>query len=242
MDRICGHGESLVRGRYLILNNLWGAAGGSGSQCLWSPVAAGGERGDQVAGETAIAWGTSWDWAGPANAVKSYAAAILGWHWGWPGPESGLPVRLGDIAEARSRWDFRLDKTAPGPQNVAYDIWLASAEDPRMEDLTDEIMIWLHRDGDATPIGSRVATVAIGGVVWELWQGPHPGRGWRVHSFVRSANTDSVSLDLGQFLDFLISYGLSKSAWLVGIEAGTEVFSGAGTLETACYEIDIRRV
>jgi xyloglucan-specific endo-beta-1,4-glucanase len=235
MDRICGNGESLARGRFLILNNLWGAEGGSGSQCLWSPGAPGGPADDP------ISWGTGWDWTGPAETVKSYAAAILGWHWGWPGPESDLPIRLAGIGEARSRWDFRLDKTTRGPQNVAYDIWLASAEDPRMEDLTDEIMIWLHRDEGATPIGSRQATVAIGGVTWELWQGPHPGRGWTVHSFVRSANADSVSLDLARFFDYLISGGLSDSLYLVGIEAGTEVFSGAGELETTRYDVEIRR-
>lgn len=240
MDRICTNGGSIVRGRYLLFNNLWGAAAGAGSQCLWAagqPSAA--NAATPGTEDETIAWGTEWEWTGPTESVKSYVAAILGWHWGWPVPDSGLPIRLSDIASAHSLWDYHLERTAPGPQNVSYDIWLARAPDPKPEDLTDELMIWLHRDGDATPIGTRQAAVAIGGVAWELWQGPHPAGGWKVHSFVRSANTDSVSLDLGQFFDYLMSDGLTDPTYLVGIEAGTEVFAGAGTLSTARYGVEI---
>lgn len=229
MDRICGNGESLVRGKYLLFNNLWGAAGGSGSQCL----SAGESAGEQ------LAWSTTWTWTGPSGSVKSYAAAVLGWHWGWPVAGSGLPIRLRDIGVARARWDYRLEKTTPGPQNVACDIWIASTADPRAEDPTEEIMIWLDREGGATPIGARHADVVIDGVVWEFWEGPHPDRGWTVHSFVRAANTSSATLNLAKFFEHLIAGGLSDASYLVGIEAGTEVFTGAGTLETTHYEVEI---
>jgi hypothetical protein len=229
MDRICGHGESLARGKYLLLNNLWGAAGGRGSQCLSS-------EGD-VVGE-GVAWSTSWEWQGDADTVKSYAAAVLGWHWGWALAGSGLPVPLSRLAVAESDWDYRLTSKEPGRLNVAYDIWLAATPDPGMEDLTDEIMIWLHRDGGATPIGTRQGRVRVDGADWELWEGPHPDRGWAVHSFVRVASTTSAALNLKNFFDHLAPR-MRDAVYLVGIQAGTEVFTGSGTLETSRYSVEL---
>jgi hypothetical protein len=233
MDRICGNGETLVRGKYMLFNNLWGAAMGSGSQCLWDAAAGGTDD------EARIAWGTNWDWTGPTDSIKSYVAVVLGWHWGWAVPNTGLPTPLSAIESARSRWDFNLTETVPGPINVTYDIWLATDPDRADQTLKDEIMIWVHRGGGAIPIGSKRATVAIDGATWDLWEGPHPSGRWVVHSFVRTASADSVSLDLKDFFEFLISRGLSSSTYLIGIEAGTEVFTGAGRLDTTGYAVDV---
>jgi xyloglucan-specific endo-beta-1,4-glucanase len=232
-ERVCGHDESLVRGRFLLLNNLWGASAGSGSQCLWAPAPG---LADESRG---IAWGTDWDWQGPTDSVKSYVGAVLGWHWGWPLAGSGLPVRLSSIERARASWAFELRQTRPGPQNVAFDIWIAVTPDPTMADLTDEVMIWLHRSGGATPIGALRERVAVDGAEWDLWEGPHPERGWTVHSFVRVENAAAADLDLRLFFEALVRRGMRDDTWLVGVQAGTEVFAGAGTLETTRYGVEI---
>jgi xyloglucan-specific endo-beta-1,4-glucanase len=238
VDRVCGHGESIRRGRFLLVNNLWGARFGSGEQCLEAEDE--GASTPAAAGEP-IAWSTDWRWAGPSDSVKSYAAAILGWHWGLVAPDPALPVRLSELAVARSDWEYRLAETEPGTFNVAYDIWIASEPDPQAEQLTDEIMIWLNRGGGATPIGAFAASVDVDGAAWELWQGPHPHRGWTVHSFVRTPGVASASLELRRFFDHLGSRGLDPERYVVGIEAGTEIFTGAGRLDTLRYSVEIGR-
>jgi xyloglucan-specific endo-beta-1,4-glucanase len=235
MDRICDHGASLEATPYLLFNNLWGAATGHGSQCSW--LVRGPER-RAVEAVPTLAWGTSWDWQGDPDTVKSYVSCVLGWHWGWPVPGGPLPIRLEDLASARSEWAFRLEADDGGRLNVTYDVWLAGSPDPAQGDPTDEVMVWLHREGGATPIGQLQATVDVEGAAWELWRGPHPERGWTVHSLVRTERTDFARLDLARFFDVL-SPAVPRSAYLVGIEAGTEIFFGRGSLETARFSVDI---
>jgi len=231
LDRVCDHGATLVRGRYLLFNNLWGAASGAGEQCLWAdPPAAGTET---------IAWSTGWRWTGDPLSVKSYAAAVVGWHFGLATPACELPLRLSDIAAATSEWQYRLSEETAGTLNVAYDIWVASTPEPLPEELTDEIMIWLHRDGGATPIGAVQATVVVDGAEWELWQGKHPRSQWQVHSFVRTAGEQALELDLTRFFDFLVSRVVDPAHYLVGIQAGTEIFTGQGRLETLRYSVRV---
>jgi xyloglucan-specific endo-beta-1,4-glucanase len=233
LDRVCDHGGALARGRYLLLNNLWGARLGAGEQCLWAEPAAADGR--------VIAWSTGWRWTGDSRSVKSYAAAVMGWHFGLATPSCELPLRLSDIAAAASEWQYRLAEEIAGPLNVAYDIWLASTPDPQPEEVTDEIMIWLHRGGGATPIGAPQTTVSVDGAEWELWQGGHPRSQWLVHSFVRTASEQAASLDLARFFDFLASKGLDPARYLVGIEAGSEIFAGAGELDTLRYSVRVDR-
>jgi hypothetical protein len=69
----CGAFATITMGKYWLNNNLWGQSSGSGSQCMWA---------NSTSGST-ISWGTSWNWSGQSNQVKSYTSSVLGWHWGW---------------------------------------------------------------------------------------------------------------------------------------------------------------
>jgi len=231
MDRVCGHLDSLVRGRYLLFNNLWGAETGSGEQCL-----------STEAPDTAepLAWETSWRWDGDSNTVKSYVAAVVGWHFGWPAPAWELPVALSSLAALPSRWDYDLEASAASRLNVAYDIWLARTPEAPPQDITDEVMIWLHRAGDPTPIGRPTRAVEVEGARWQLWEGPHPSRAWTVHSFVRSgsARDAATRLDLRRFFD-PISDITPEAHYLAGVQAGAEIFTGTGTLRTTAYSLEV---
>jgi hypothetical protein len=229
MKQICDDGGSIIMGSYWLNSNLWGAQTGTGSQCLW----------DTSSGDTSIAWGTSWDWTGQTDSVKSYDCAVLGWHWGWKFPDTGLPIRLSDHRSVHTSWSFDLTQTTPGGINISYDIWLSA--DPHLGDQNadHEIMIWLYHDGGVSPIGAKQTTTMIAGADWDLWEGSLPSCGWPVHSFVRTANTNSSSFDLSDFFDYLISRGLSDSQYLISVEAGTEVFTGAGRLDITSYSVDI---
>lgn len=227
--QVCNNGDSIVMGKYWLNSNLWGANTGSGSQCLW----------ETSSSASAIAWGTSWNWSGQADSVKSYNCAVLGWHWGWKLSQTGLPLRLSDNRNVYTSWNFDLRQTTPGGINVSYDLWLSP--DPQLGNAhaSHEIMIWLHKEGDISPLGSKQVTTTIGGVEWDLWEGPHPEAGWLVHSFVRTTNTGSQSLNLADFYHYLIPRGLSASEYLLSIEAGTEVFTGEGRLDTTSYSVEI---
>lgn len=230
MERTCKNGGFLVRGECFVFNNLWGSSTGSGSQCVWAPASDG----------LAIAWGTSWDWTGRDDTIKSYAAAVLGWHGGWRVLGTGLPVQLSSIRRARTSWEFDLTPETPDKSNVTYDVWLSDDPDHDDEgDPTGEIMVWLHHTDGIQPIGSRQTGTKIGGTWWNLWSGPHPESGWPVYSFVRETNTRSETLDLTDFFGYLVSTGLSGSQYLLGVEAGVEVFPGEGRLDTIRYSVDI---
>ena len=97
-------------------------------------------------------------------------------------------------------------------------------------------MVWLYHGGGVSPVGSKVATVTVDGTSWDLWEG---NVGWQVHSFVRTSNTSSQSLNLTDFYNALISRGLSSSKYLISVESGTEIFTGAGRLDTTSYSVNV---
>ncbi len=221
----CTAYAAIDAGKYWINNNVWGADGASGSQCIWSTC---------ISGNT-IGWGTRYSWSGAANQVKSYASAVLGWHWGWqvPSANTGLPVQLSAGRAITCAWTYQVPSS--GTFNVAYDLWAHDRNNPGTnDDPTDEIMIWLYRGGGAGAIGTQQATATLAGTSWELYRGNNGH--WNVYSYVRAANTSSATLNLGEFLADLVGRGwMSGSKYLSSIEAGTEVFLGSGEIDTDQY-------
>jgi hypothetical protein len=230
LSKTCDNGGLIQAGKYRILNNLWGISrsGISGEQCAWSVCNA----------ESGIAWGTSYELlGGPASQVESYTAAILGWHFGGLTPDSGLPVLISDKRRVSCTWSYRLTQEGAATQNVAYDLWLSPDAAPGSGAASDEIMIWLNRTS-AGPIGTAKGVVHVGDSDWTLYQGTNAS--WNVYSFVRTSNTPCATLNLMDFLTLLSEgYGLDSAKYLVGIEAGSEVFIGKGQLDTDSYSCEI---
>lgn len=225
--QVCNNGDSITMGKYWLNSNLWGASSGSGSQCL----------SDTSNNGSTIGWSTTWNWSGSPNSVKSYDSAVLGWHWGWKIANTGLPVQLSANTSVNTSWSFNLNQTTQGGQDVAYDIWISTDPNLGNANPTDEVMVWLDHTGSIQPVGSQQTTTTIDGTSWNLWEG---NAGWNVHSFVRTSNTSSASLNLADFFNYLITArGLSSSKYLISVEAGTEVFTGAGTLNTTAYSVTI---
>ncbi|HYN94344.1 MAG TPA: RICIN domain-containing protein [Pilimelia sp.] len=226
----CAAYDAVTMGKYWINNNLWGQNSGSGSQCIWS---------NSTSGNT-ISWGTSWNWTGQTNSVKSYASSILGWHWGTRVAGSGLPVQLSANRSIPSTWNYNVSlQGGSNTLNVAYDLWAHTISNPTYaNNPTDEIMIWTYRAGGAGPVGTRQTTVTIGGASYDLYRG---NIGWNVFSFVRTSNTSSVNINLRDFLNDLVSRGwMSSSKYLTSVQAGTEVFIGQGRLDTTSYTTNVQ--
>jgi xyloglucan-specific endo-beta-1,4-glucanase len=225
----CTDFAALTRGRYWVNNNVWGKADGTGSQCVWEN----GLTGDN------LSWGTRWTWAGDNTKVKSYASAVLGWHWGWKVPSgTGLPVRLSAGKAVTANWNFKVTQSTSNVMNVAYDLWLHDMANPDWQNNpTDEVMVWLYKSGGAGPVGTKQATVTIAGTTWDLYRG---NIGWEVYSFVRTTNTSAAGLDLTDFTDDLVARGwLAKTKYLSSVQAGTEIFTGSGQLDTTAYSVKI---
>jgi hypothetical protein len=216
----CASGGTIAMGKYYVTNNLWGAGSGSGWQCAWD---------NWQSGDT-IGWGTTWEWSGQSNSVKSYTSAEL-------------PVRVGDNRSIPTTWNYSVGGS--GTMNVAYDLWLHPMSNPgSSNNPTDEIMIWPYKSGGAGPAGSYQTTVNIGGGTWDLYRGwidAGNGVGWNVFSFVRTSNTTSVNFNLRDFTNNLVGRGwLSSGKYLSSIEAGTEVFIGSGRVDTNSYWVDVQ--
>ncbi|WP_405730651.1 endo-1,4-beta-glucanase [Streptomyces sp. NBC_00028] len=229
----CTAFDTITLGKYYVNNNLWNEGKYTGTQCVWS---------NSQSGST-ISWGTDYSLANSATGrdydVKSYASTVLGWHWGWKTDKAAtqLPIRVGDRKPVRTSWEFTVS-AAPGTMNVAYDLWLHNKNTADWQDQpTDEIMIWLNRQGGAGPLGTKYGSVSLGGAMWDIYQGDI---GWKVYSFVRQTNTTKASLNLDDFTQALVRRKLlSNDKYVSGIESGTEVFKGAGRLDTKSYSVNI---
>ncbi|WP_037679448.1 endo-1,4-beta-glucanase [Streptomyces griseus] len=229
----CTAFDTITLGKYYVNNNLWGQDKGTGGQCVWDNSAAG----------STVSWGTDYTWAnnskGKDSDVKSYAGTVLGWHWGWKvdRAKTGLPLRVGDRKPVKTSWEFSVSSD-PGTMNVAYDLWLHTKNTADWQDQpTDEVMIWLNRQGGAGPLGTKYGSVSLGGAMWDIYQGDI---GWKVFSFVRRANTTKATLDLNDFTQALVRRKLlSDDKFVSGIESGTEVFKGTGRLDTKAYSVSV---
>ncbi|MFI1989936.1 cellulose binding domain-containing protein [Actinoplanes sp. NPDC020271] len=224
----CTDYAALIRGKYWVNNNVWGRADGTGSQCVWEN----GLNGDN------LSWGTNWTWAGDTTKVKAYASAVLGWHWGWKTTGTGLPVQLSAGKKVQTSWNFTVTQKTSNIMNVSYDLWFHTKSNPDWPDQpADEVMVWLYKSGGAGPVGTKQATVTVGGTTWDLYRG---NIGWNVYSFVRTSNTTSAVLDLTDFTDDLAGRGwLDKTKYLSSVQAGTEIFTGSGQLDTSAYSVRI---
>jgi hypothetical protein len=92
-------------------------------------------------------------------------------------------------------------------------------------------MVWLYRAGGAGPIGARQTTVTIGGSSFDLYRGMNGST--NVFSYVRTQNATTAVHDMTDFLQDLVARGwMQSSKYLASVQAGTEVYSGSGSLTT----------
>ncbi|MGC4089099.1 MAG: hypothetical protein QM756_14690 [Polyangiaceae bacterium] len=226
VGKTCANATFVDVGKYWINNNWWGSSTATGSQCVWRTC----QSGDLVG------WGTSYNWANSTQGqVTSYASLVVGWHWGWKHTDTGLPVQLNTTKAVNSGWAFTL--TGSGIQNVSYDLFAHTLSNPGTnDDPTDEIMIWLYKGGGAGPIsdGSTPVNVTLGSAAWQLYKGKNTR--WNVFSYVRTQNATTSVLNLMDFMKDLVTRGyISNTKYLTSVQAGTEVFSANGQLDTSGF-------
>jgi xyloglucan-specific endo-beta-1,4-glucanase len=225
----CNKGANIILGPYWVNNNWWGGDTGSGQTCIWSNCATG----------DLVGWGQSFNWTGQAGAVKTYASLVFGWQWGWQLGSNGqrlvtsLPLQLNTNKAVNCGWSFNVTATNTITMNVAYDLYAHTiANAGTNDDPTDEIMIWLYRGNGAAPIGTKQnGTLNAGGGTFDLYDGSNTR--WKVHSYVRQANATTAVLNMMDFMHDLASRGLlANTKYLSSVQAGSEIFSGQGQVQT----------
>ncbi|KAI1330611.1 endoglucanase A precursor [Xylariaceae sp. FL0255] len=213
----CGQYDSTTVSEYIVYNDLWGEANGSGSQCTTYTSLSG----------TTIDWSTSWSWSGGTSDVKSFANVVI----------SATAKELSAISSIPSTWSWSY--TGSGiVADVAYDMFTSSTASGSSQ---YEVMVWLAALGGAGPIsstGSTIATPTIDGTTWKLYYGLNGSM--KVYSFVASSEVTSFNSDLKAFFTYLIdNEGMSSSQYLTSLGAGTEAFDGTDAVLTSKYSVAI---
>lgn len=230
MKKLRKNGDFQLFDNVYLFNNLWGEQNGAGVQSSWVT--------SYEKTHNCITWNTSWDWSNDESSIKSYASIVYGWHWGWKLRESEFPIRVEDIREIRTSWEFNVKEKRNGNLNVTYDLWFSNTTIAN-ENPDGELMIWIHKTGAVPPIGTVITEMEISGATWKLWKGLHPEHNWPVFSFIRKENVNEVRFDINEFIKELRNNEGFSIKYLLSVQSGIEVLSGSGTLETkkSCIEI-----
>jgi hypothetical protein len=147
-------------------------------------------------------------------------------------------------------WDFNVTGfdnvgSATGTFNCAWDIWVNPTSGDKIGH-DYEIMIWPYKNGNATPLGSKIASaISIGGSTWDIYSGTVNSTvrddSWTCITFKRTSNITSINFNLKTFFDWLRNNGkIDSSKWIHSIEAGSEVVDGTGRVNTTFYKCDMQ--
>ena len=185
-------------------------------------------------------YGWRWNWPSTTTTVKGYPSVVSGWHWtaGYT-PNSGLPVKLAAHKRVDTNVTYAFVNTT-GAYNAAYDLWFHTINNATWaNDPTDEVMVWLNRNGDVSPAGSYKETVTLAGTQWDLYVG-HVSS-WNVYSFVRKVPATSAALNMTDFTDYLQGKQyLSQDKYLSSVEFGTEIYNGSGAFRLFDRQVNVK--
>nr|WP_328809498.1 hypothetical protein [Saccharothrix sp. 6-C] len=116
---------------------------------------------------------------------------------------------------------FNVSRPGSGSYATTYDIWANNN--------AYEIMIWMNKQGAVGPIGSKQATVTVGGHTWDVYRGSNGANA--VFSFLRTSNTNSGSVDLLAVLKWISSRGWYGDVTVGEVQFGFEITSSAGGMD-----------
>ena len=184
------------------------------------------------------------DMTNPPGAPGGYPSIYQGCHWGScsAGGLSNNPIQVADLTpgEVTTSWNT----TQPGGTNneydVAYDIWFNQTPRTNGSPNCAEVMVWLGHDGSVRPYGADVATaVNIGGTSYTVWEGVQTTT--PTISYEMTTPETSVSnLDMYAIAQDAVSRGyISKSCYLIDVEAGFELWQGGVGLMTNSFSVAI---
>jgi hypothetical protein len=220
---LCGTQATTVAGGYTIQNNEYRS---TARQCITTDGNA-----KFTVSESAIS----------SSVVVGYPSIYKGCHWAACTSGSGLPIQVASIhpGTVTTSWST-LQPSDIGVWNAAYDIWISTTPAFHGQPTGAELMIWLNHARRVHPAGYRVASnVGIDGRFYDVWAGQRPG--WMDITYVLTTAVTSVSnLDLQPLLADALRRGFVQKSWyLIGVEAGFELWRGGTGLATRSFSVDV---
>jgi Glycosyl hydrolase family 12 len=222
---LCGSQSVAVSGgAYTVMNNEWNS---DAPQCI---TTGGGASFTITSSSIAVRHGTP----------GGYPFIYKGCHWGACTPGSGLPIKVSGIHADTVITSWRTAQ--PGGSSVydvTYDIWFNQAPTTSGQPDGAELMIWLNHHGHVHPAGAQVASnVSIGGHDYQVWLRQQR---WNTISYAMTTGTTSVTnLDLQALVADAVSRGyISRSWYLIGVEAGFELWRGGVGLATNSFSVNV---
>jgi hypothetical protein len=115
---------------------------------------------------------------------------------------------------------FNVTVPSSGAYASTYDIWANNH--------AYEIMLWMNKTGPVGPLGSLQTTASVGGHTWQIYRGSNGAN--EVFSFIRTANTNSGTVDVLAVLNWIRSSGWFGDVLVGDVQFGYEITSSAGGL------------
>jgi hypothetical protein len=183
----------------------------------------------------------------------AFPSLVYGWQAGnfYGGYGGGTTVAtLTADTTVSTDWSFSVG-SGVSTYDAAYDIWFAPAAAPDTANGGLELMVWLQYTG-VNPAGSNadapIATVNSTVTGGTMPFGVHTatvssgGSSWTYLAYLASTQTSSVSgLNLKPFLaDAVQNRGLGSAWYLLGIQAGFEVYSATGSITVNSFDVNIQ--
>jgi hypothetical protein len=226
--KVCGS-QDVVQGvgNYAVQNNIFNNGTG---QCVQPSCNAGN-------GGFTVSFPNGSFGNGGTVTPSSFPSIIYGWANGTFYAGSPLPMQLSAVTSANSTWSYSVPG---GTYDAGYDIWLASSPTATTPGL--ELMVWPGFSG-VQPAGSNTnKTVSIAGTSWQVWTGSVSSWQYLAYRSNSPSASANVSLDLNTFFQDAVTenVGLTSSWYLLGVQAGFEIYSMSGTPTTSSFSVSVR--
>ena len=226
---LCGGQQASVGGgRYIVQNNEYNSGA---DECLSTDGGA----------DFAVA---NSNMTNPPGAPGGYPSIYQGCHWGScsSGGLSTNPIQVANLTpgEVTTSWNTTQPGGTGNRYDVAYDIWFNQTATTNGSPNCAEVMVWLGHDGPIQPYGTAVASgVDLGGTDYTVWEGVQTTT--PTISYEMDTPATSVSaMDLYPIAQDAVSRGyISKSCYLIAVEAGFELWQGGVGLATNSFSVAI---
>src|SRR5580692_2273894 len=225
---LCGEQTAPAGGSYIVQNNEYDS---SASECVSTDGNA-----DFTVANSAISNATN-------GSPGAYPSIYQGCHWGncSAGGLSSTPIQVADLTAGTVTTSW--STAQPGGSSdydVAYDIWFNQTPTTSGQPNCAEMMVWLNHNGNVQPFGSQVASgISLGGHTYDVWEGGQ-SFGDTVTYDMTTAATSVSNLDVGTLAQDAVSRGyISRSCYLIDVEAGFELWQGGAGLATDSFSVNV---
>ncbi|MFW2831100.1 GH12 family glycosyl hydrolase domain-containing protein [Sphingomonas sp. ID0503] len=150
--------------------------------------------------------------------------------------DGGLfPVQVGKLRELIADYSVDFGGNIAG-FNVAYDIWFTDVPGGKKKDVSNEIMVWVHKGG-VVPFGTLLGTYTDGDFSAQVY---HKGT---YTAFVTDQDMPSGKLNIMGLIDYLKGHGyMTDSEYLASVELGSEIVSGSGWLSIENLDLKMKAI